>query len=252
MQCTEAQRFVPAYLDGELDPAKCVEIEQHLENCAGCRQVYESEQALKAAFKTDGLYFPAPPGLQTRVMRSLPQEKPSVGNRRWKWDRAAYGFALSVALFLLAAFLIYRPAPVPQSDVLAQEVLSSHIRSLMAAHLFDVRSTDKHTVKPWFDGKIDYAPIVEDLTPQGFPLIGGRLDYLDERPVAALIYGRQKHIINLYLWPAPKEPDAAMKLVTLRGYNLWHWAKSGTVYWAVSDLNSSELQEFARRLQAKL
>ena len=247
MQCVDAQRLVPAYLDGEIDLTKSVEIQQHLEDCSGCQRVYENEQALKAAVRADGLYYVAPLGLQMRIMRSLPQEKRETG-RGWKWGWPAYGLAATALLFLFAIAL-YRSATNSQSDFQAQEVLSSHVRSLMAAHLFDVRSTDKHTVKPWFNGKIDYAPVVEDLTPQGFPLLGGRLDYLNGRQVAALIYQRQKHIINLYLWPAPKEPNAALKSISLRGFYLWHWTKFGMVYWAVSDLNSSELQDFALHIQ---
>lgn len=248
MQCVEAQRLLPAYLDGELDLTKSMEMEQHLEDCAMCRRVYESEQKLKAAIRSNSLYYTAPPDLQRRVMRALPQEARTSG-RRWKWSLPSYAFALAGALLLFVTVLITRSTTASTSDLLAQEVLSSHVRSLMVAHLFDVRSTDKHTVKPWFNGRLDYAPVVEDLTTQGFPLIGGRLDYLDDRPVAALIYQRQKHIINLYLWPSAKEADSAMRPVSLRGYYLWHWAKSGMVYWVVSDLNSSELRDFALLIQ---
>ena len=250
MQCAEARRFIPAYLDKELDLTTCLEIEAHLANCAVCRQVHEGEKALKGAFRTNNLYFTAPPGLQSRIRQSLPSERGTPvmprNARRWR----SYGLAVAAALFLMFAIAAaYRSANFSQGDLMAQEVLSSHLRSLMVAHLYDVRSSDKHTVKPWFNGKIDYAPDVKELRPQGFPLVGGRLDYLANRPVAALVYQRQKHIINLYLWPAAKELDSEMKLVSLRGYNLWHWTNAGVVCWAVSDLNDGELREFALHIQ---
>lgn len=255
MQCMEARRFVPAYLDGELDLTKSIEIETHIADCQMCQSFFESEKALKNAFRASSLYFNVPPDLQTRIMKSLPQENRSAVVSRKQAKRGWQNYGAAAALLLFLVFVIYRfTFPLQtfswaQTDSLAQEVLSSHIRSLMAEHLYDVRSTDKHTVKPWFDGKIDYAPDVEELKAAGFPLVGGRLDYLNNRPVAALVYQRQKHTINLYIWPASREPDSEMKLTTLRGYNLWHWTKSETNFWAVSDLNSGELREFASEYQ---
>ena len=249
MQCAAARRFIPAYLDGELDLTKRLEIETHLASCSECLQICEGEQALKRALKMDGLYFAAPPGLEARIRQSLPGETRTPAQIRWHGRWRSYGLAAAAALLLVFLFTAYRSTLPAQSDPVAQEVISSHVRSLMAAHLYDVRSTDKHTVKPWFNGKIDYAPNVEDWKAAGFPLLGGRMDYLNNRPVAALVYQRQKHIINVYLWPAAKEPDADMRPIALRGYHLWHGTKGGIVYWLVSDLNSSELEELARRVQ---
>ena len=137
------------------------------------------------------------------------------------------------------------------SDGIANEALASHVRSLMADHLTDVVSSDKHTVKPWFNSRVDYSPPVIDMTDQGFPLAGGRLDYLDSRPVSALVYRRQKHVINLFLWPATA-PNVETTLLTRRGYNMIHWTKSGLACWTVSDLNPAELRAFAERYQERV
>ena len=133
-------------------------------------------------------------------------------------------------------------------EVLAREVLAGHVRSLMADHLSDVASSDRHTVKPWFNGKLDFSPPVEDLAQQGFPLVGGRLDYLNNRPVAALVYHRQKHFINLFIWPSTSS-DSEVKKETRQGYHLFHWTRSGMTYWAVSDVEESQLQEFVGLVQ---
>jgi anti-sigma factor RsiW len=153
----------------------------------------------------------------------------------------------AAAIMLLALVSVVRG---PSSDdLLAREIVSSHVRSLMANHLADVLSSDHHTVKPWFAGKVNFSPPVEDLGRYGFQLMGGRLDYVDERPVAALIYQRQKHWVNLFIWPSVSDFDLGTKAVSHQGYNLIHWNKSGMTYWAVSDLNDSELQDFARLVQ---
>jgi len=148
-----------------------------------------------------------------------------------------------------AGMTLWRPAS-SRADAIADEVVNSHVRSLMANHLFDVQSTDLHTVKPWFLGKLDFSPPVVDLATSGFPLVGGRLDYVGGRPVAALVYQRQKHTINVFVSPAGGDPSTDNVVSTVRGFNLLHWIHNGMSFWAVSDLNSAELGEFATALQA--
>jgi anti-sigma factor RsiW len=155
------------------------------------------------------------------------------------------------ASLVIISVLIWRLIPTgvspSQGELLTQEVLSNHLRSLMPGHLTDVPSSDQHTVKPWFAGKLDFSPPVQDLSSQGFSLVGGRLDYLEGRPVAALVYQRRKHFINLFVSPTSGEPG--QQGVARQGYNLIHWTRSGMTFWAISDLNSAELQEFARLIE---
>ena len=269
MNCEEATKLMDGYLDGELDPITSQTIEQHLRDCASCDQAYKTHGLLIRAIGNATPYYKAPAELRERIQSSLREEiveQPVRGVRRdahplvrrkqpepravlfgmpWNWLSLA-GLGLAAAV-IFAAIIFSNLAPVlrrPGADqFLATQVIASHVRSLMANHLADVASSDQHTVKPWLDTKLDFAPAVVDLSQQGFPLVGGRLDYLDNRPVAALVYQRRKHFINLFIWPA--EPDAKMtKAMSRQGYQLLHWVDSDFNYWAVSDISEKELQEF--------
>ena len=252
MSCQTAQEFIHGYADGELDLARSLEVEQHMQECQVCASAYHNQIALRSALKDASLYHPAPEGLEKRIRSSLRREAKSEVSRRWfGWRWLEVGGAIAVVL--LMAFVIWRAVPglhPPGDELLAQEIVSNHVRSLqLEGHLIDVISADPHTVKPWFDGKLDFAPTVKDFPSQGFPLIGGRLEYLNNRAVVALIYQRQKHYINLYIWPAGQSNAAGEVAVKRQGYNLLHWTNSEMNYWAVSDLNGVELHEFTRLVQ---
>ena len=246
MNCQEAQNLIDGYVDGELDLVRNVEIDHHLQECAICSQGYKNHQALRNGLKAGSLYFRPPAELQRRIQSSLRkaakvEAAPRV--RLWRWAGVAASMAVAALVALIFVPLLRGPSA---DDLLTSEVLSSHVRSLMANHLADMPSSDEHTVKPWFNGKLDFSPPVEDLAEKGFRLVGGRLDYLDNRPVAALVYQRRKHFINLFIWPSAHDSEADTKTVTRQGYNLFYWTKSGMTYWAASDLEKSELQEFVQ------
>lgn len=249
MNCRDTQNLLDGYCDGELDLVRTLDIERHLQECPGCTQIQQNNQALHAALKDTSLYFKAPPNLHKRLRgasREALKEVPRYRVSSW-WGASVAAVSACVALLMwVMSSMPSRPAA---DDVLAQEVVSSHIRSLMVNHLTDVPSSDTHMVKPWFDGKLDFAPPVTDLTTQGFPLVGGRLDYIGNKSVAALVYQRRQHFINLFIWPANDASEGGNKMMTRQGYNVIRWNQSGMTFWLVSDLNLSELQQFTEVVQ---
>jgi anti-sigma factor RsiW len=259
--CPENEMLIHGYLDGELDLVSALRLEAHLKDCETCAHAYKNHKALSRTLKSGPSYFKASSNLEQRIRTALVETSPAVSlsatsTRRataWKLPKLSWAFlgvAASVALVALVAVkFVPRLQNSSPDQLLAQEVLASHVRSLMASHLTDVPSSDQHTVKPWFDGKLDFSPPVVDLSTQGFPLVGGRLDYLADRPVAALVYQRRKHFINLFIWPSTDQ--SAQKTVMRQGYNLIRWTHAGMTYWAASDLNYSELDDFVRFVQAR-
>jgi anti-sigma factor RsiW len=246
MNCRDARNLVHASLDGELDLVRQMEIDDHLRQCDACQTIYESQGALQSALKADGVYFTAPPGLERRIRAVV---RTAAAPRRW-WSAAISVPRLTVAAATAAIIVAVIAGPLvsrrSRVDQIAHEVVSAHIRSLMPGHLTDVLSSDQHTVKPWFAGKIDFSPPVVDLKDEEFPLVGGRLDYVDNRPVAALTYRRREHIINLFVWPSPSKTEVPETLEEAQGYNALSWTRDHTNFWAVSDLNASELRQFAQ------
>ena len=269
MSCKLTSRFVAGYLDGELDLSRTIEMETHLQSCGDCARELERQQALRAALQRSSLAYAAPAALRERIQSSVrssaaatPPERASAGQsfailRPLQLLRWAGAFAV-LALCVVTAWQLLPGLHGPYSDQqLAAEVLADHVRSLEASHLMDVASTDQHAVKPWFDGKLDFSPPVEDLASDGFPLVGGRLDYLEGREVAALVYQRRKHFINVFVWPAAPRSTAAQaspaqKLVPQQGYNLMRWTRAGFQFWAVSDVSAQDLADFVRLLEARI
>jgi anti-sigma factor RsiW len=228
---------------------KSIEIETHLKDCRTCTQTYRGMRALRSALGDSSLRFEPPADFERRLRSALRREgEPERGPMKlgWRWILAGASLVGAFVVIWIIAAIFTRPAA---GDVLAREIVSSHVRSLMADHLTDVPSSDQHTVKPWFDGKLDFSPPVNDLSQHGFVLTGGRLDYIGQRPVAALVYQRRQHPINLYIWPSAEAGGWGEKASVRQGYNLISWNKAGMTYWVVSDLNLAELQQMVQLLQ---
>jgi anti-sigma factor RsiW len=229
-------------MDGEVGSAESASLQSHAAACVACRQRLMDLESLGRLVRR-APYYQAPPGLRARVIGASPRSRFTPNLLAWA---ATMALAASVGGVAVVRSVLSRPA-LEASASIADEVVSGHVRAMMGEHLFDVRSTDQHTVKPWFLGKLDFSPPVEDLAAKGFPLIGGRLDYLAGRPVAALVYQRHQHTINLFVWPA-REETASIGARSIRGFQIQHWTRSGMTFWAVSDLNGAELKEFAGAL----
>ena len=249
MNCDKTDQLLNAYVDGELDLMNEVDLEKHLGTCRACASRTAGLRELRASFVDPSLRFGAPAALRAKIGAMQPTLKVSDPKVRAAWIRWIPAFATAAALMLVIAFLAFRTGP-SNEDVLASELVSSHVRSMMVSHLTDVGSTDQHTVKPWFDGKLDYSPPVTDLAAQGFPLTGGRLDYAAGRPVAALVYQRRLHPINLFVFPT-SEADSRPRMSSRQGFNVVHWTRQGMTFWAVSDLNLDELHQFGEMLGAE-
>jgi anti-sigma factor RsiW len=258
MSCELRRRYVPGYLDGELDLVRTIEMEAHLKGCPDCAQELESLKALRTALQGSSLAYAAPAALRERIQSSLRASSGAdVHESKFKWPsfhfwQLAGAFAL-LALISISGWQWTARFRTPSSDQrIAAEVFSSHVRSLEGNHLMDVISTDQHTVKPWFDGKLDFSPPVEDLASDGFPLVGGRLDYLEGREVAALIYQRRKHLINVFVWPDAAGLSAAGAVESRQGYNIMRWSRGGFQFWAVSDVAAPDLTQFVRLLDTRI
>jgi anti-sigma factor (TIGR02949 family) len=249
MNCEDARVVLHGYLDGELDPSRSLEFEAHLRGCDRCKAEFTKYQALSSTIRNSAQYFKAPEDFRSRIvseMRRSDRSRLPIQRISARWQVLVGSIAaILVASFGLNAILARRST----ESLIAQEVVASHARSLMANHLVDVASSDRHTVKPWLDKNLDFAPIVEDFAPHGFALIGGRLDYLDHRQVAALVYRHRQHVVNLFIWPATNAADSAPHWLSQRGYNIAYWTDSGMNYWAISDADRSGLGDFVEMVR---
>jgi len=248
LSCQHTDELIHGHLDGELELVKSLEIERHLSACAVCTKNYERLRRLRTTLGDTTLRYLPSDRLEERLRSALRQESKPERNRtifQPRWLVAA----ASLVLAFIVIWIVGRSLVKPDSgDLLAQEIVASHVRSMMADHLTDVSSSNQHTVKPWFDGKLDFSPPVKDLSQQGFILTGGRLDYIGNRPVAAMVYQRGQHPINLFVWPATGSTNSTETVAVRQGYNLVRWTNGGMTYWAVSELNLPELQQFAQLL----
>jgi anti-sigma factor RsiW len=239
MTCEDVERDLHAYVDRELAAESVTLVRDHVAGCPTCRRRVAELEALGRLVRATP-YYAASNRLQARV---------SMRTTRTAWTRRAVRWATAAVLVVSVAGGITLVRSGVRSDTTVNDVVDGHVRSLMAEHLFDVRSTDQHTVKPWFAGKLDFSPPVSDLSAVGFPLVGGRLDYLAGRAVAALVYERQQHRINVFISPERGDAVGAIDAYSVRGFHIRHWTRNGMSFWAVSDLNDGELTQFAEALR---
>jgi len=247
MTCDEAEILLHALIDGELDAGHAREVEDHIAGCARCTAQLAAYRAMSKAVARADLHYAAPPMLRRRIETALPQAQ--APSRR----AVLRGFAMGSAVSAMAATGLV--AIVLRGDDEARiqsEVVSAHLRSLQAGHLTDVLSTDQHTVKPWFNGKLDVAPPVVDLTAQGFTLIGGRLDYVDTLPIGAIVYRRRSHVINLFVAQTSSSERRPARIENTQGFNIRRWSDRGLNYWAVSDLAKDELADFGEKFETAM
>jgi anti-sigma factor RsiW len=254
MTCAESEILLHALLDGELDAGHAREVEAHLADCLHCAAQFRAYRGMQQAMSAARLRYTAPAGLRHRIEMTLPKAPAPVRARaraasRWSMLKGfAMGTALSTAI---AASLVIGVIGTDQDQHVLGDVLSAHVRSLQGNHLTDVQTSDQHTVKPWFNGKLDLSPPVVDLTAQGFTLIGGRLDYVDGKDVASIVYQRRKHVINLFVTQAAGSEQHGTRLDTMQGFNIRRWTAQGLEFFAVSDINADELQEFVDKFEAR-
>ena len=255
--CPDWQERLQGLIDNELDAAHAVEVEAHVAGCAACTAAYQQALALRTALRGEGVRAKAPDRLSIRLEAALrdaaapparARVQPLSGWRRL--DRVLWSFGGAGVALAACAVLAVMIVPAMQTASLEQELVAGHVRSQLVGHLTDVVTSDQHVVKPWFGGKLDFSPPVVDLADQGFPLVGGRLDYIDRRTVAAIVYRRGRHVINLFVWPSSGGPGPS-EAKPGDGYTLLHWTRAGMTFWAVSDVNEADLRTFQRLLEAR-
>jgi anti-sigma factor RsiW len=249
--CEQSGTVLHGYLDGELDPLRSEEFERHLEFCSQCITMLEQQESLRGSLRAAKLYERAPNGLERKIKRNMANMN---SDGQWSWVPIFRWIAASAAIILLVAITYlggekFLTGPSDTEQAAQTELVDAHIRSLQPGHLTDIVSTDQHTVKPWFAGKLNYVPAVRDFADNGFPLLGGRLDVLNGRSVAVLVYGRRKHYINVFVWPESKKGSLLPATGTRNGYQ-WHYLSAHDMeYCAISDVSSADLHELSELLR---
>jgi anti-sigma factor RsiW len=249
MNCRETKHLLNAYVDGELHSAGSLAVETHMRGCTSCLNEVESLHALASAIENGSLRFKAPAHLKRTIQGAIREANPQprFSLFSWRWASALASAILVAALTWTVTTNWTRSS---EETALVNDIVSSHVRSMLENHVTDVFSSDQHTVKPWFRGKLDYSPPTKDLTEQGFRLVGGRMDYLNNRPVAALVYQRNLHFINLFVWPSNNTGISQEEQLARQGYNLIHWTQAGMTYWLISKLDLPALKECAQLLNS--
>ena len=262
MNCSEAEVLIHALIDGELDAGHASDVEAHVAGCPDCAAKLAAFRAMRQEMVEADLKQSAPLYLRSRIEAALPAatvgraaDIPAPRYNPWRMNRRFFagGFALGTMLSgAVAASLVIGVFHNDQEQRIAGEVVTAHLRSLQPGHLTDVETSDQHNVKPWFNGKLDVAPPVVDLTAQGFTLIGGRLDDIEGETAAAIVYRRRNHVINLFITRRLGAEHREIASETRRGFNVRYWTEAGLDFWAVSDINPAELDEFCQKLRANL
>lgn len=245
MNCALSQTTLHGYFDGELDAVRSAEFERHLESCAECQAELKEVESLRTLLHTSNLHTPASPQLRQRIRKQITGDEgarrvKSITARRW-FLFPAFGALAATAAAVLITFFVFQSRN--ESTRVTAELIDAHVRSLQPGHLTDVVSTDQHTVKPWFDGKVDFIPPVTDFAQQGYPLVGGRLDVVDSHSVAAVVYSRRKHLINLFVWPYHEKERTMDASGFSHGYNWTSWRTGDMQFCLISDVSASDLHE---------
>jgi anti-sigma factor RsiW len=250
MTCREAEPLLNARLDGELDMAGSASIDQHLSECRTCAAQYAALQNLHEEIAAAELAYAPAPGLERKLAAQFLRERKSPFSFWSKPWRDAYVMAGAAAGIAILIFSVSIARVGRETEAIGVEVLDNHLRALQPSHLVDVPSSDQHTVKPWFQGKTNFSPPVPDLSKDDFILIGGRLEVIHQQPAAAIVYRRRQHVVSLYVSPSPGA-DAGTELRELGGYHLLHWMRNNMSYWAVSDVDTTDLRQFADLIRGR-
>jgi mycothiol system anti-sigma-R factor len=250
MDCTEARELLHGYLDNELDAAHAMQVARHLESCEPCGAAHAFDLQLRSVVRNNAPRYWAPAHLRAKILAGTGGSRRETRRRGWlpaEWLRLGASFAVSA---LLTWGITYHFVVPSQAEMLMGEVVAAHVRGVLTGRLTDVASSDRHTVKPWLSARLDFSPPVADFSDEGFPLVGGRLDYLDGRPIAVLLYQYRNHVISVFVWPDRSGGQVETSQESRKGYNMTRWARAGFRYHVVSDLSGEELDRFATLLQA--